>query len=89
MAMEYRAVGSSGADGGRPWVRASRADILAAVDESLRRLGTDYIDLLQLHWPDPATPIDEILAALGPVVSQGKVRYLGHSNFAGAAAGPG
>jgi hypothetical protein len=50
MVMEYRAVGLSGADSGRPWVRASRADILAAVDESLR--------------------------------------YLGHSNFAGAAAGP-
>jgi aryl-alcohol dehydrogenase-like predicted oxidoreductase len=71
------------AEGGRPWVRASRADILAAVDESLRRLGTDYIDLFQLHWPDPATPIDEILAALDLIVSQGKVRNLGHSNFAG------
>ena len=74
---------------GRPWVRASRADILAAVDESLHRLGTDYIDLFQLHWPDPATPIDEILAALDLIVSQGKVRYLGRSNFAGAPAGPG
>ena len=79
MVMEYRAVGSSGADGGRTWVSASRADFLAAVDESLRRLGTDYIDLFQLHWPDPSTPIDEIPAALDLIVSQGKVRYLGHS----------
>jgi aryl-alcohol dehydrogenase-like predicted oxidoreductase len=65
------------------WIRATRTDILRAVEESLARLGTEYIDLFQLHWPDPGTPIDEILATLDGLVRQGKVRYVGHSNFAG------
>jgi len=64
------------------WDRgASRKHIIEALDASLRRLGTDYIDLYQLHGPDPATPIDETLRALDDVVRQGKVRYVGCSNF--------
>ena len=59
----------------------SRKHILAAVDASLRRLQTDYIDLYQLHGHDPATPIDETLGALDDLVHQGKVRYVGCSNF--------
>jgi 1-deoxyxylulose-5-phosphate synthase len=59
----------------------SRKHILAAVDASLRRLQTDYIDLYQLHGYDPATPIDETLGALDDLVHQGKVRYVGCSNF--------
>jgi 1-deoxyxylulose-5-phosphate synthase len=59
----------------------SRKHILAAVDASLRRLQTDYIDLYQLHGYDPATPIDETLGTLDDLVHQGKVRYTGCSNF--------
>src|SRR5579875_1285782 len=59
----------------------SRKHILAAVDASLRRLQTDYIDLYQLHGYDPNTPIDETLGALDDLVHQGKVRYIGCSNF--------
>jgi aryl-alcohol dehydrogenase (NADP+) len=59
----------------------SRKHILDAVDASLRRLQTDYIDLYQLHGYDPATPIDETLGALDDLVHQGKVRYVGCSNF--------
>src|ERR1035438_3434522 len=59
----------------------SRKHILAAVDASLRRLQTDYIDLYQLHGYDPATPVDETLGALDDLVHQGKVRYTGCSNF--------
>ena len=62
---------------------ASRAYILRAVEESLRRLGTDYIDLYRVHFPDPKTPIEETLRALDDLVRSGKVRYLGNSNFAG------
>jgi aryl-alcohol dehydrogenase (NADP+) len=54
---------------------------MAAVDASLRRLQTDYIDLYQLHGYDQATPIDETLGALDDLVHQGKVRYTGCSNF--------
>ncbi len=61
----------------------SRRYIEAAVDASLRRLGTDYIDLYQMHAPDPDTPIEETLDALGDQVRRGKVRYIGCSNFAG------
>ena len=59
----------------------SRKHILAAVDASLHRLQTDYIDLYQLHGYDPATPIDETLGALDDLIHQGKVRYVGCSNF--------
>ncbi|OJF11405.1 aldo/keto reductase [Couchioplanes caeruleus] len=69
---------------GNDWgARASRRYIVRAVEASLRRLGTDYIDLYQLHEPDEATPIDETLSALDDLVRGGKVRYLGNSNFAG------
>lgn len=63
--------------------RGSRRYIIAAVEASLRRLDTDYIDLFQYHTPDPRTPIQETLAALDQLITDGKVRYLGHSNFAG------
>jgi aryl-alcohol dehydrogenase-like predicted oxidoreductase len=59
----------------------SRKHILTAVEASLRRLGTDYIDLYQLHGPDPETPIDETMGALDDLVRSGKVRYVGCSNF--------
>jgi aryl-alcohol dehydrogenase-like predicted oxidoreductase len=61
---------------------ASRRYIMHAVEASLRRLGTDYIDLYQIHAPDPLTPIDETLRALDDLVTAGKVRYVGCSNFA-------
>jgi aryl-alcohol dehydrogenase-like predicted oxidoreductase len=63
--------------------RGGRGYIMRAIEQSLRRLRTDYIDLYQIHTPDPATPIEETLTALGELVAQGKVRYLGHSNFSG------
>ncbi len=59
----------------------SRKHIMSAVEGSLRRLGTDYIDLYQVHRPDPATPIEETLQALDSLVASGKVRYVGCSNF--------
>ena len=65
-----------GAKGGRGYIRR-------AVTESLRRLRTDYIDLYQLHTPDPVTPMAETVAALDELVTEGKVRYLGHSNLPG------
>ena len=60
---------------------ASRRVIMMAVEASLRRLQTDWIDLYQLHKPDPLTPIDETLRALDDLIRQGKVRYIGSSNF--------
>ena len=72
--------GSNGPDWG---VRGSRRYVRKAVEASLRRLGTDWIDLYQLHRPDPVTPIDETLAALDELVTEGKVRYIGSSNFTG------
>ena len=54
-----------------------------AVEGSLRRLGTDHIDLYQFHTPDPATPIEETVAALDELIDAGKIRYVGHSNMAG------
>ena len=62
---------------------ASRRYIMQAVEDSLRRLNTDYIDLYQQHFSDPQTPIEETLRALDDLVHQGKVRYLGCSNFSG------
>ncbi|HEY1916645.1 MAG TPA: aldo/keto reductase [Streptosporangiaceae bacterium] len=67
---------AAGAKGGRAYIRR-------AVTESLRRLRTDYIDLYQLHTPDPVTPIAETIAALDELVREGKVRYIGHSNLDG------
>ena len=63
--------------------RGSRRYIVKAAEASLRRLGTDWIDLYQFHTPDPLTPIEETLAALDDLVTSGKVRYIGHSNRAG------
>lgn len=59
----------------------SRKHILSAAEASLKRLGTDYIDLYQLHGPDPYTPLEETLRALDDLVRSGKVRYIGCSNF--------
>ncbi len=59
----------------------SRKHIMHAVEDSLRRLQTDYIDLYQIHWDDPHTPIEETLRALDDLVRQGKVRYIGASNI--------
>ena len=61
---------------------ASRGYIRKAVDASLRRLGTDYIDVYQVHRPDENTPIEETMAALHDLVTEGKVRYIGCSNYA-------
>jgi aryl-alcohol dehydrogenase-like predicted oxidoreductase len=67
---------AAGAKGGRAYIRR-------AVERSLRRLRTDHLDLYQIHTPDPVTPVAETLAALTELVAEGKVRYLGHSNFTG------
>jgi aryl-alcohol dehydrogenase-like predicted oxidoreductase len=72
--------GANGPDWG---ARGSRRYIRKAVERSLSRLGTDYIDLYQIHMPDPSTPIEETLSALSDLVHEGKVRYIGNSNFAG------
>jgi aryl-alcohol dehydrogenase-like predicted oxidoreductase len=73
-----------GGDNGEDWdARASRRYIRRAVESSLTRLRTDWIDLYQLHRPDPMTPIEETLSALSDLVREGKVRYVGSSNFAG------
>ncbi|MEV7875023.1 aldo/keto reductase [Microbacterium sp. NPDC089188] len=63
--------------------KGSRAHIRRAVEDSLRRLRTDWIDLYQMHTPDPETPVDETLDALADLVREGKIRYIGHSNFSG------
>ena len=62
---------------------ASRRYVMRAVEASLRRLGTDYIDLYQIHFPDPDTPLEETMRALDDLVRAGTVRYAGNSNFAG------
>ncbi len=71
--------GLNGDDGGR---RGSRAYVSTAVEASLRRLGTDHIDLYQLHTPDRETPLEETLGALDELVQEGVVRAIGCSNFA-------
>jgi len=69
--------------GDRPWERgASRRWLMTAIEGSLRRLRTDWVDLYQIHFPDPTTPIEETLRALDDMVRAGKVRYVGTSNFA-------
>src|SRR4051812_38486072 len=72
--------GALGPDWG---ARGSRRYIRKAVERSLRRLRTDWIDLYQLHFPDRSTPIEETLAALTELVHEGKVRYIGSSNLTG------
>jgi aryl-alcohol dehydrogenase-like predicted oxidoreductase len=74
---------AKGANGHDDGARGSRRYLRQAVEASLRRLQTDWIDLYQLHEPDPLTPLAETLGALDDLVTQGKVRYIGHSNFAG------
>jgi aryl-alcohol dehydrogenase-like predicted oxidoreductase len=59
----------------------SRKHVLSAIEASLRRLGTDYVDLYQVHSPDAETPIDETLRALDSIIQSGKARYIGCSNF--------
>lgn len=77
--------GHSGADVGlQGWgAKGSRRYVRLAVEASLRRLQTDWIDLYQLHTPDPVTPIEETLSVLDDLIREGKVRYIGHSNLAG------
>jgi aryl-alcohol dehydrogenase (NADP+) len=71
-----------GRTGPKPWdMGMSRKHILDAIDASLRRLRTDYVDLYQLHSFDPATPLDETLEALDRIVRAGKARYIGVSNW--------
>ncbi len=71
-----------GQTGPKPWDQGmSRKHILEAIDASLKRLGTDYVDLYQLHGVDPSTPVDEALEALDSVVKAGKARYVGVSNW--------
>jgi aryl-alcohol dehydrogenase-like predicted oxidoreductase len=72
--------GQNGPDWG---VRGSRRYIRIAVESSLKRLQTDYIDLYQLHRPDEVTPMEETLAALDELIQEGKIRYIGHSNLSG------
>jgi len=73
-----------GGGGGAAPGGGSRDYIMKAVEDSLQRLGTDYIDLYQHHFPDAETPIDETLRALDDLVQQGKVRAIGCSNYTGA-----
>ncbi|MBG6239679.1 aryl-alcohol dehydrogenase-like predicted oxidoreductase [Mycetocola sp. CAN_C7] len=77
--------GHSGADVGIDgWgAKASRRYVRLAVEASLTRLQTDWIDLYQLHTPDQVTPIEETLSVLDDLIREGKVRYIGHSNLAG------
>jgi len=71
-----------GPTGTKPWdMGNSRRHIMDAIDASLRRLQTDYVDLYQLHFDDPGVPLDETLGALDDLVRVGKVRYIGCSNF--------
>jgi aryl-alcohol dehydrogenase (NADP+) len=71
-----------GRTGRKPWDQGmSRKHVLDAIDASLRRLKTDYVDLYQLHGYDPTTPLDEALEALDDVVMSGKARYVGVSNW--------
>ncbi|TVR71280.1 MAG: aldo/keto reductase [Marinilabiliales bacterium] len=60
---------------------SARDSVIEECENSLRRLGTDYIDLLQIHWPDPTTPVSETMEALNMLISQGKVRAAGVSNY--------
>ena len=67
--------------GGKVFRNASRARILQEVDDSLRRLRTDYIDIYQVHWPDPLVPVEETAEAMRWLYEQGKIRAIGVSNF--------
>src|SRR5580693_249916 len=66
---------------GKVYRNATRARILQEVDDSLRRLRTDYIDIYQVHWPDPLVPVEETAEAMRSLYEQGKIRAIGVSNF--------
>jgi aryl-alcohol dehydrogenase-like predicted oxidoreductase len=66
---------------GKVFRNASRGRIMREIDDSLRRLRTDYIDIYQVHWPDPLVPIEETAAAMQTLLEQGKIRAIGVSNF--------
>jgi aryl-alcohol dehydrogenase-like predicted oxidoreductase len=68
-------------NGGMVFRNASRARIMREIDDSLRRLQTDYIDIYQVHWPDPLVAIEETAEAMGALLRQGKIRAIGVSNF--------
>jgi aryl-alcohol dehydrogenase-like predicted oxidoreductase len=68
-------------EGGRVFRNASRARILQEVEDSLRRLRTDHIDIYQVHWPDPLVTIEETAEAMHTLFEQGKIRAIGVSNF--------
>ena len=75
-------VGLPMGDGPQDW-GASRSRLIRAVDDSLRRMGTDFVDLLQLHAPDASTPAEELMGTLQALIAAGKVRYAGVSNYPG------
>src|SRR5258708_23232985 len=79
--MHHTKLGRTGLRVSKLCLGTSRKHIVDAIDASLRRLGTDYVDLYQLHGYDPHTPIDEALEALDAVVRSGKARYVGVSNW--------
>src|SRR6202161_4540135 len=66
---------------GKVYRNASRARIMREIDDSLRRLRTDYIDIYQVHWPDPLVPVEETAEAMRSLYEQGKIRAIGVSNF--------
>jgi len=74
-------VGLEGASDATVVRNASRARIMKEIDDSLRRLRTDYVDLYQIHWPDPLVPIDETAEALHALYREGRIRAIGVSNF--------
>src|SRR5258706_14313336 len=69
---------------GKVWRNSSPARIRTEVEDSLRRLRTDYIDLYQVHWPDPLVPIHETAKALARLLKEGKIRAIGVSNYSSA-----
>jgi aryl-alcohol dehydrogenase-like predicted oxidoreductase len=73
--------GGLGWEGGRVFRNAGRTRILREIEDSLRRLRTDYIDIYQVHWPDPLVPIEETAEAMHTLFRQGKIRAIGVSNF--------
>jgi aryl-alcohol dehydrogenase-like predicted oxidoreductase len=81
LATKFGGAGWMNRKSGQRW--GNRESIVRYLEDSLRRLRTDWIDLYQYHFPDPATPLEETLAALDKVVQQGKVRALGSSNLSG------
>src|SRR6202035_2215257 len=73
---------AGGRMGSSPWDQgSSRKHLLDAIEASLRRLNTEYVDLYQLHMDDPVTPIDEVVEAMDTIVRSGRARYVGVSNF--------